>query len=184
MRKKAPTPQPRTTIVSGCEIVHFPFLEMLHDLLGSSKFTDVHNLCVNPSIADRFSQFMPMTVEDCSELMSKQWANDTFASLEDFDPDNDLFFPLVLYANKTGTDVNQWYTLEPWMFTTPLLRRCIRESATSWQHLGFLPSLDHIGKSALKSWAQCQLKAKRSCNCIITFCWYFFRKLNMWLQTS
>jgi hypothetical protein len=121
MRKKVPTPQPRTTIVSDHEIVHFPFLEMLSDLLGSSKFTDVNNLCVNPSIANRFSQFMPMTVEDCSELMSKQWANDTFASLEDFDPDNDLFFPLVLYANKTGTDVNQWYPLEPWMFTTPLL---------------------------------------------------------------
>jgi hypothetical protein len=79
MRKKVPTPQPRTTIVSGCEIVHFPFLEMLHDLLGSSKSTDVNNLCVNPSIADRFSPFVPMTVEDCSELMSKQWANDIFA---------------------------------------------------------------------------------------------------------
>jgi hypothetical protein len=105
---------------------------MLRDLLGSSKFTDVNNLCVNPSIANRFSQFVPTTVEDCSKLMSKQWANDTFALLQDFDPDNDLFFPLVLYANKTGTDVNQWYLLEPWMFTTPLLRRCIRESATSW----------------------------------------------------
>jgi hypothetical protein len=53
--------------------------------------------------------------------MSKQWAKHTFASLEDFDPNNDLFFPLVLYANKTGTDMNQWYPLEPWMFTTPLL---------------------------------------------------------------
>jgi hypothetical protein len=119
--EKVPTPQPRTTIVSGCEIVHFPFLEMLCDLLGSSKFTDVNNLCVNPSIADRFSQFVPTIIEDCSKLMSKQWANDTFASLEDFDPDNDLFFPLVLYVNKTGTDINQWYLLEPWMFTTPLL---------------------------------------------------------------
>jgi hypothetical protein len=106
MRKQVPTPQPRTTIVSGHEIVHFPFLEMLHDLLGSSKFTDVSNLCVNPSVADRFSQFVPTTVEDWSELMSKQWANNTFASLEDVDPDNDLFFPLVLYANKTGTDAS------------------------------------------------------------------------------
>ncbi len=101
--------------MSGHEIVHFPFLEMLHDLLGTSKFTDVNNLCVNLSIANHFSQFMPTTVEDCFKLMSKQWANDTFASLEDFDPDNDLFFPLVLYANKTGTDINQWYLLEPWM---------------------------------------------------------------------
>jgi hypothetical protein len=53
--------------------------------------------------------------------MSKQWAKNTFDSLEDFDPDNDLFFPLVLYANKSGTNVNQWYLLEHWMFTTPLL---------------------------------------------------------------
>ena len=44
MRKKVPTPQPRTTIVSGHEIVHFPFLEMLHDLLGSSKFTDMSSI--------------------------------------------------------------------------------------------------------------------------------------------
>jgi hypothetical protein len=136
--------------VSGHEIVHFPFLEMLHDLLGSSKLTDVNNLCVNPSIANRFSHFVPTTVEDCSKLMSKQWANDTFASLDGFDPNNDLFFPLVLYANITGTDVNQPYPLEPWMFTTPLLQRCIRESANSWQHLGFLPSKDHIGKSAFE----------------------------------
>jgi hypothetical protein len=100
-----------TTIVSSCEIVHFPFLEMLHDLLGSAKFTDVNNLCVNPSVADCFSQFVPSNIEDCSELMSKQWAKDIFDSLEDFDPDNDLFFPLVLYANKTGTNMNQWYLL-------------------------------------------------------------------------
>jgi hypothetical protein len=132
MRKRVPTPQPMTTIMSGCEIVHFPFLEMLRDLLGSAKFTDVNNLCVNPSVADRFSQFVPTKVEDCSELMSKQWAKDTFDSLEDFDPENDLFFPLVLYADKTGTDMNQWYPLKPWMFTTPLLRRFIHESATSW----------------------------------------------------
>jgi hypothetical protein len=93
MRKKVPTPQARTKIVSGHEIVQFPFLEMLHHLLGSSTFTDVNNLCVNPSVANRFSQFVPTTVEDCSELMSKQWAKDTFDSLEDFDPDNAIFFP-------------------------------------------------------------------------------------------
>jgi hypothetical protein len=45
----------------------------------------------------------------------------TFHSLEDFDPDNVLFFPLLLYADKTGTDMNQWYLLEPWMFTAPIL---------------------------------------------------------------
>jgi hypothetical protein len=33
--------------MSGHEIVHFPFLEMLYDLLGSAKFTDVNNFCVS-----------------------------------------------------------------------------------------------------------------------------------------
>jgi hypothetical protein len=68
---------------------------MLCDLLGSAKFTNVNNLCVNPSVADHFSQCVLTKVGDCSELMSKQWAKDTFDSLEDIDPDNDLFFPLV-----------------------------------------------------------------------------------------
>jgi hypothetical protein len=43
--------------------------------------------------------------------MPKQWAKDTFNFPEDSNPDNDLFFPLVLYADKTDTDVNQWYLL-------------------------------------------------------------------------
>jgi hypothetical protein len=74
--------------------------------------------------------------------MARDWANDTFESLEDFDPDNDFFLPLVLYGDETGTNINQWYPLELWMFTTPVLRRHARESAESWHHLGFIPSLD------------------------------------------
>jgi hypothetical protein len=125
MRKKVLTPQLMTTIVPGHEIAHFPFIEILCNLLGSAKFTDVNNICVNPSIADHFSQFVPTKVEGCSALMSKQWAKDTFDSQEDFVPDKDLFFLLVFYADKPDTNiVNQWYLLEPWMFTTPLLRRC------------------------------------------------------------
>jgi hypothetical protein len=78
--------------VSSHEFVHFSFLEMLHDLLGSTKFADVNNIHVNPSLADHFSQFVLTKLEDCSELMCKQWAKDTFNSLEGFDLDDDLFF--------------------------------------------------------------------------------------------
>jgi hypothetical protein len=39
--------------------------------------------------------------------MSAQWATKTLDMLEDFNPENDLFLPLNLYADKTGTDVNQ-----------------------------------------------------------------------------
>jgi hypothetical protein len=68
---------------------------------------------------------VPTKLEDCSELISKQWAKET-------DQDNGLFFPLELYADKICTTINQGYLLEPWMFTTPLLQRFIHESATSW----------------------------------------------------
>ncbi len=94
---------------------------------------------------DRFSRFVPTELNDFTELMVKQWAQKTYDSIEaldDFDPDFDFFFPLILYADKTGTDVLQRYPLEPWMFTTALFWRSIRENSDSWRHLGFLPSLD------------------------------------------
>lgn len=123
MRKKVPTPQPKTTKVAGWEVVHFSFVEMLRDLLRSSKFNDTKNLCINREENERFARFVPMDLKDFSETMSRQWASETYDSLEGFDPDNDLFFPINLYANKMGTDVNQRYLLEPFMFTSPILRR-------------------------------------------------------------
>jgi len=123
MRKKLLTPQPRTTIVEGREVVHFSFLEMLQDLLESSKFNDVDNLCVNQEESDRFAQFMPTNPEDYSEIMSKKWAVESFESLEDFDPVTNFFLSIGMYGDKTGVDVNQRYPLEPWMFTSTVLWR-------------------------------------------------------------
>ncbi len=140
MRKRVPTLVPRITKVQGQEVVHFSFLELLHNLLSSTKFQDIDNLCANRDKSSHFGKFMPTSAEDCSEIMTRDWANDTFESLEDFDPDNDFFLPLVLYGDKTGTDVNQ--PLKPWMFTTPMLCRHACKSAESWHHLGFIPSLD------------------------------------------
>ncbi len=142
MRKRVTTPVPRITKVQGQEVVHFSFLEMLHDLLSSTKFQDINNLCANRDKSSRFGKFTPTSAKDCSEIMARDWANNTFESLEDFNPNNDFFLPLVLYREKTGTDINQQYPFKPWMFTTPVLRRHARESAKSWRHLGFIPSLD------------------------------------------
>jgi hypothetical protein len=128
MRKRVPTLVPRITKVQGQEVVHFSFLEMLHDLLSSTKFQGIDNLCANRDESSRFGKFTPTSAEDCSEIMARNWANDTFESLENFNLDNDLFLPLVLYGDKTGTDVNQRYPLEPWMFTTLVLRRhCLHD---------------------------------------------------------
>ena len=143
LRKKVSIPEPVKTKVRGRDVVHFQFLDMLTNLLNSSMFHSVENLCVNPSEEERFSRFVPPSVDDDTEVALKKWAQETYDKLvaSGFDPDEELFFPLILYADKTGTDVNQRYPLEPWMFSTLLFRRHVREQASAWRHLGFVPSL-------------------------------------------
>jgi hypothetical protein len=119
---------PQITKVQGQEVVHFSFLEMLHDLLLSTKFQGIDNLCANRDESSRFGKFTPTSAEDCSEIMARNWADNMFESLKDFNLDNDLFLPLVLYGDKTGTNINQRYPLKPWMFTTLVLcRHCLRD---------------------------------------------------------
>jgi hypothetical protein len=50
----------------------------------------------------------------------------------------------MIYRDKTGTNINQRYSLEPWMFTVLLLCQHAWESSDSWRHLGFIPSLDFV----------------------------------------
>jgi hypothetical protein len=89
-----------------------------------------------------------------------------------------------LYANKTGTDVIQWYQLETWMFTTPLLRRFICESATSWQHMGILPSLDHIDKSAFEDLGPASNESQKKLQLYHDFLAVILQEVNMLLQTN
>lgn len=77
---------------------------MINDLLRSSKFDSLDNLCVNKSEEVRFSKFIPTKADDFTEIMAKKWAQKTFNSLEDFNPLTDFFLPLILYTdNKKGT---------------------------------------------------------------------------------
>jgi len=98
MRKKVSTPEPKITKVEGREVVQFSFLEMLRDLLGSGKFNDINNLCVNQDESERFSPFTPTTPEDYPVIMARQWASDTYELLvqDGFDPEKDFFFPIML----------------------------------------------------------------------------------------
>jgi hypothetical protein len=64
MRKRVPTPVPQITKVQGQEVVHFSFLEMLHDLLLSTKFQDIDNLCANRDVSSHFGKFTLTSAED------------------------------------------------------------------------------------------------------------------------
>jgi hypothetical protein len=126
--------------VGGRDVIYFSFFDLLQDLLRSTVFYDIDNLCANREEQDHFKHFQPTTVADSGEIMSNEWASNRQDSIKEdgnFNPDQDFFLVLMLYGDKTGTNVNQWYPLEPWM----LLHSCVapadgkrrsEELATPW----------------------------------------------------
>jgi hypothetical protein len=145
MESKVKCPKPVSKKVEGRDVIYFPFFDSLQDLLCSSAFYDIDNLCANKEEQDRFNHFQPTTVANNSEIMSNEWASkmqDQLAADEDFDPGQDYFLALQVYGDKTGTNVNQRYPLEPWMFTLVALQLTARQDPKNWRHLGFIPLLD------------------------------------------
>jgi hypothetical protein len=145
MQSKVKCPKPVSKKVAGRDVIYFPFFDSLQDLLRSSAFYDIDNLCANKEEQERFDRFQPTTVSDSSEIMSNEWASNMQDSLVvngNFDPDQDYFLAMQMYGDKTGTDVKQRYPLEPWMFTLAVLRLSERQDLKNWQHLGFIPLQD------------------------------------------
>ena len=119
------------------EVFRFSFHDMLQDLLNSCS-KDLHIIS-------------PVTVQSNvqsgteHELWNTPWMTNTFAmeQYRDFDSKHDIMLPIILYMDKTGTDVNQRYSLEPVLFSLGALPREQRESRHAWRHLGFVPPHDN-----------------------------------------
>jgi hypothetical protein len=91
----------------------FVFREQLQDLLNDfSLFGDVENLCVNKNKADMFKPFVPGMDNLFSEVLgAKNWYKRTGQHIGC--DEMHFLIPLIFYADKTGTDVNHGYSLEP-----------------------------------------------------------------------
>jgi Plavaka transposase len=130
----------------------FLFLEQLQDLMSSSEFTSTSNLVVNihkePSCW--FGKYVTPAGQEQLEVHSGSWYNRTYDELIT-NPHLDLLMPIIFYIDKTGTDVMQRFPLEPLMFSTTLLKREIREKASAWRHLGFVPPCDDAAATAESS---------------------------------
>lgn len=127
------------------EVISFSARNMILDLLSDTNvFGDLDNLVVN-----RTNPFLPYEnptgISD--EMLDGSWYKDTIARLKDHaeDPlveDMEFVLPLVMYVDKTGTSINQRYPLEPFIFTTAIIRRSLRNLPSSWRPLGFIPDLE------------------------------------------
>ena len=146
LRKKmgpcaTPMPESVVTATSEISVPKFSFLEQVKDLIASSDFQDLQNLVLNTDIETRFQRYAPEEDEMLLEIHSAKWYRETYDYLVT-DAENDWLFPIVFYADKTGTDVMQRFPLEPLMFSTSVLKRNVRERSISWRHVGFVPPSD------------------------------------------
>jgi hypothetical protein len=68
-----------------------------------------------------------------SSMLGARWYNDTH--------DESAARTSPTYRDKTGTSaIDGCYSLEPFMFTSPVIRMLYRNHADTWRHLGFIPS--------------------------------------------
>ena len=132
-RKCKMVPRLQSSTVNKQEVFRFQFQDMLQDLLNSTS--------------QYLQRILPNSNQDDAvkgsehELWNTPWMRNTFAlkQFQDFDPTNDVMLPIILYMDKTGTDVNQRYSLEPVLFSLAAIPREHRERRHSWRHLGFVP---------------------------------------------
>ena len=106
LRKKVYSPPPKVSspIGTSLKVIHFPILDMLKDLLGSVHFQDINNLCVNKDESSWFSKYTPDQKDVFSGMQATRWYQDTYNKLAT-DPLKEIVIPLILYGDKTGTDV-------------------------------------------------------------------------------
>ena len=144
-RRYKTRPRIQSSLVNKQEVFRFAFHDMLQDLVHSSS-THLHEILPNKE------QENPVIGTE-HELWNTPWMVNTFASekYKGFDPKNDIMLPIILYMDKTGTDVNQRYSLEPVLFSVAAIPRERRESRHSWRHLGFVPQREHCSQDQSSS---------------------------------
>ena len=155
MMKEFPTPAPiiekvglegKRTSMEQVDVVHFHFQRQLEDILGDHElFSDLENVIVNNH--DPWSPYKSDPPDKLDEILDGQWYKDTCGRMLTNNPD-EFLMPIVLYVDKTGTDIQQRHGLEPLVFTTAILSRHVRNTTRAWRMMGYIPDLDLSSKAA------------------------------------
>jgi hypothetical protein len=86
------------------------------------------------------------------EILDGTWYSDSIKRLKTYLPDPfkvevEFLLHIVMYVDKTGMSMNQRYPLEPFIFTTEVLKRSMQNKPTSWPPLGFIPDLERTSSA-------------------------------------
>ena len=140
-------------------VPYFYFREQLQDLLDDIDiWGKKSNLTVNSQ--DPFAPYVLAIGEILGEIVTGRRYQEMVDYYEP-DPSKGTFLlPIILYLDKTGTDIMQRYGLEPVLFTVAIIRLLLRNRSRAWRPLGFVPDLEqkdsarkarnHSGSAAAK----------------------------------
>lgn len=163
-RFRAPQPRCVVTSVEGnskkdenysrghneeAKVVTYDFMEvMAPHLLDPHTFGNLDNVkgCVNPD--DPFQPPIPNANGDMNETVDGDLYRDTLAECKEIAGDEPfVMVPCAIYTDKTGTDVNSRYPVEP-LLIAPLLLNTERLAKTSsWKVLAYIPELNRKSKA-------------------------------------
>ena len=136
-------------------------LDLIHDI-GIWGNLDNFEGTIDPK--NPFSGQSPRTDGLLDEVVDGAWYKRTYAECKEIAGDEDfMVMGVILYCDKTGTDVNQRAGLEPISFTFTTFNRECRYRSEAWRVLGFVPDLE-MKSTAYKTKQRLGLMGKgRSC---------------------
>ena len=147
------------------EIIWYDFKEQAMDLIHDiGIWGDLDNFEGTIDPKNPFSGQSPRTDGLLDEVVDGAWYNKTYAECKEIAGDEDfLVLGVILYCDKTGTDVNQRAGLEPLSFTFTNFNRKCRYRSEAWRVLGYVPDLE-MKSTAYKTKQRLGLMGKgRSC---------------------
>jgi len=145
--------QSRSSHRDKANVIVFDFKDQVYDLLHNpDTFGNMENLIGTHRMDDPFNS-APIEHNDgrVDEIMDGQWYKDTYEECKAIAGDEPfVVYPVIMYMDKTGTDVYNRSGLEPLLFTLCNLNRSCRNRYAAWRMLGINANLD-AKSSAQKS---------------------------------
>jgi len=136
----------------SAEIIWYDFKEQALDLIHDVDIwgnMDNFKGTINP--VNPFSGHSPRSDGLLDEVVDGAWYKRSFEECQAISGNEDfLMLGVIMYCDKTGTDVYQRSGLEPLSFTFTIFNRECRYQSKAWRVLGYIPDLE-MKSSAYKS---------------------------------